>query len=100
MALFKFLLLSTILQLAATDLIPFDDWLYQRVALPDVNIYFRYAGTGPPVLLVHGYPEHSVGASKITHLLVEGHRLTDLVSKAYVAYDWTNSSPELYRHRC
>lgn len=60
MALFKLLLSSIILQLAATDLVPFDDWLYQRVALPDVNIYFRYAGTGPPVLLVHGYPEHSV----------------------------------------
>lgn len=60
MALFNLLLLLIILQLAATDLVPFDDWLYQRVALPDVNIYFRYAGTGPPVLLVHGYPQHSV----------------------------------------
>ena len=48
------------LQLAITDPTPFDDWLYQRVALPDVNIYFRYAGTGPPVLLVHGFPQHSV----------------------------------------
>ena len=53
-----------ILQLATTDLTPFDDWLYQRVALPDVNIYFRYAGTGPPVLLVHGYPEHSVSTPR------------------------------------
>lgn len=60
MALFNLLLLLIILQLAATDLVPFDDWLYQRVDLPDVNIYFRYAGTGPPVLLVHGYPQHSV----------------------------------------
>ena len=56
----KLLLLAVLLPLAATDLIPFDDWLYQRVALPDVNIYFRYAGTGPPILLVHGYPQHSV----------------------------------------
>ena len=55
MEVFVLLLLSLILQLAATDLVPFDDCLYQRVALPDVNIYFRYAGTGPPVLLVHGY---------------------------------------------
>ena len=48
------------LQLSVTDLTPFDDWLYQRVALPDVNIYFRYAGNGPPILLVHGFPQHSV----------------------------------------
>lgn len=48
LASFKLLLLSIIVQLAVTDLVPFDDWLYQRVALPD----------GPPVLLVHGYPEH------------------------------------------
>lgn len=53
MASFKLLLLSITLQLAATSLVSFDDWLYQRVALPDVNIYFRYAGTGPPILLVH-----------------------------------------------
>ena len=60
MELVKWLLLSILLRLAATDLVPFDNWLYQRVALPDVNIYFRYAGTGPPILLVHGYPQHSV----------------------------------------
>lgn len=64
MDLFMLLLLSLILQLAVTDLVPFDDWLYQRVALPDANIYFRYAGTGPPVLLVHGFPQHSVSTSQ------------------------------------
>ena len=62
MASFKLLLLSIIVQLAVTDLVPFDDWLYQRVALPDIDIHFGYAGSGPPVLLVHGYPEDSVGA--------------------------------------
>ena len=60
MSLFTVLLLLITSRLASTDLVPFDDWLYQRVALPDVNIYFRYAGTGPPILLVHGFPEHSV----------------------------------------
>ena len=60
MASFKLLLLGILLHFAAAELIPFDDWLYQRVALPDVNIYFRYAGTGPPIMLVHGYPQHSV----------------------------------------
>ena len=40
--------------------VPFDDWDYQRVALKDINILFRYAGTGPAVVLVRGFPLHSV----------------------------------------
>ena len=78
MASFKLLLLAILLQFAATELVPFDDWLYQRVALPDVNIYFRYAGTGPPILLVHGYPQHSVtDPPKISALLVLMTQLTE-----------------------
>lgn len=59
----KALLLSPITALLPSvfgALIPFDDWDYQRVALKDVNILFRYAGTGPRVMLVHGFPQHSV----------------------------------------
>ena len=41
-------------------LIPFDSWEHQRVPLEDVNIHFRYAGKGPPLMLVHGVPQHSV----------------------------------------
>ena len=48
---------------AQAQIIPFDDWEYQRVALKDVNIHFRYAGKGPPLLLVHGFPQHSVSES-------------------------------------
>lgn len=97
---FKLLLLSIILQLAATDMVPFDDWLYQRVALPDVNIYIRYAGTGPPILLVHGYPQHSVSSPRVFDLLVDGHCSANLALIAYVAYHRAKSCPELHRHRC
>lgn len=62
MASLRFLLHAIILRLATADFVPFDDWLYHRVALPNVNIYFRYPGTGPPVLLVLGYAEHSISA--------------------------------------
>lgn len=44
----------------AADLIPFDSWEHGRVALQGVSIHFRYAGSGPPVLLVHGNPQHSL----------------------------------------
>ncbi|KAF5122642.1 Soluble epoxide hydrolase [Metarhizium anisopliae] len=38
---------------------PFDSWSHGRVQLDDVSIHFRYAGSGPPMLLVHGNPQHS-----------------------------------------
>lgn len=61
----NFLLIAFLLPFAAADLIPFDNWEYQRVALKDVNIFFRYAGTGPPILLVHGFPQHSVKSAPV-----------------------------------
>ena len=50
----------TLLSLVRSKIVPFDDWEHQRVALKDVNIHLRYAGAGPPLLLVHGFPQHSV----------------------------------------
>jgi pimeloyl-ACP methyl ester carboxylesterase len=38
----------------------FDDWNHQRIQLEDVSIHFHYYGSGPPVLLVHGFPQHSL----------------------------------------
>lgn len=42
------------------DIPPFDSWPSQKVALPNVTLHFKYYGTGPPVLLVHGQPQHSL----------------------------------------
>ena len=94
------LLLSILTQRAATDLVPFDDWLYQRVALPDVNIYFRYAGTGPPVLLVHGFPQHSVTAPLAFLFPIHDDGFANSVPKAHVACHRANPCPELHRDRC
>ncbi|KAH8681292.1 Alpha/Beta hydrolase protein [Xylariales sp. PMI_506] len=43
-----------------TGLTNFDDWEHGRVALENVSIHFRYAGSGPPLLLVHGNPQFSL----------------------------------------
>lgn len=40
---------------AYAAIILFEDWEHQRVVLKDVNIHFRYAGKGPPLLLVHDF---------------------------------------------
>jgi pimeloyl-ACP methyl ester carboxylesterase len=44
----------------AATLTSWDDWEHGRVALRDVSIHFRYAGSGPPLLLVHGNPQFSL----------------------------------------
>lgn len=44
----------------ACALSDYDSWNHQRIQLQDVSIHFRYFGSGPSVLLVHGFPQHSV----------------------------------------
>lgn len=47
--------------LAAMSSVPaWDDWDHGRVQLSNVSIHFRYAGKGPPLVLVHGNPQHTV----------------------------------------
>ena len=64
-----------VIPVIAAALTSFDDWAYQRVQLANVSIVCRYAGNGPPLLLVHGFPEHSV-SSESTAPFVEGQILT------------------------
>lgn len=45
---------------AAAELTQWDGWEHGRVALEDVSIHFRYAGSGPPLLLIHGNPQFSL----------------------------------------
>ncbi|KAL6793297.1 putative hydrolase [Trichoderma sp. SZMC 28013] len=37
-----------------------EDWAHGRVQLKNISMHFRYAGSGPPLLLVHGNPQHSI----------------------------------------
>ncbi|KAK0727534.1 Alpha/Beta hydrolase protein [Lasiosphaeria miniovina] len=53
------------------SLTDFDDWAHQRVALEDVSIHLRYAGSGPPLLLVHGNPQFSLTWRIIGPILAE-----------------------------
>jgi pimeloyl-ACP methyl ester carboxylesterase len=54
-------------------LIPFDEWAHQRIALQDVSIHLRYAGSGPPLLLVHGNPQYSLTWNTIGPILAENY---------------------------
>lgn len=51
----------------------FDDWPHQRIQLEDVSIHFRYYGSGPPILLVHGFPQHSLTWHTIGPILAQNH---------------------------
>ncbi|KAK5703857.1 hypothetical protein LTR97_002870 [Elasticomyces elasticus] len=49
-----------LLPAVAFALQPFNTWEHERIQLIDVSIHFRYSASGkPPLLLVHGFPEHS-----------------------------------------
>ncbi|KAI1877022.1 uncharacterized protein JN550_001094 [Neoarthrinium moseri] len=68
----KALFLSSLVTLAAS-LTSWDDWSHGRVALQDVSIHFRYAGSGPPLLLVHGNPQFSLTWQFIGPILAENY---------------------------
>ena len=51
---------------------PFDTWQHERIQLADVSIHFRYSEGGkPPLLLIHGFPQHSPTWATIGPLLAE-----------------------------
>ncbi|KAI1496927.1 Alpha/Beta hydrolase protein [Biscogniauxia marginata] len=57
----------------AIALTNFDEWEHGRVALQDVSIHFRYAGSGPPLLLVHGNPQFSLTWQFIGPILAQNY---------------------------
>lgn len=70
---FQFALSALALPLALGAINDFDTWEHGRVALDDVSIHFRYAGSGPPVLLVHGNPQHSLTWQFIGPILAQNY---------------------------
>jgi len=72
MKLFFFPILSFAISVIC-DLTSFDDWQHLRVALKDVSIHLRYHGSGPPVLLVHGFPQHSLTWHTIGPILAQNY---------------------------
>jgi haloacetate dehalogenase len=53
-------------------LIVFDDRFRQcRIAVPDAEINIRHAGEGPPLLLLHGYPQTHVMWHRVAPALAE-----------------------------
>lgn len=67
------LLIGLVTASIVTALTNFDDWEHGRVALENVSIHFRYAGSGPPVLLVHGNPQYSLTWQFIGPILAQNH---------------------------
>lgn len=80
--------------LADAALVKFDDWHHQRIHLKDVQLHLRWAGSGPPLVLVHGFPQHSV----CLHRSTEYHLKLTVVCTAYMAHNWADSGTILHRH--
>ena len=45
----------------------------RRIQVPDAEIFLRIGGEGPPLLLLHGYPQ--------THLI--WHRIAPLLARSF-----------------
>lgn len=61
-----------LLIIQVTALVPFSDWSSARIQLQDTSIYFRYSPSGKaPLLLIHGFPQHSLTWATIGPILAE-----------------------------
>jgi pimeloyl-ACP methyl ester carboxylesterase len=62
-----------LVQPALSAISNFDDWNHQRIQTDDGSIHFRYYGSGPPILLVHGFPQHSLTWHTIGPILAQNY---------------------------
>jgi pimeloyl-ACP methyl ester carboxylesterase len=62
-----------LLNFSVAELSNFEDWYHQRIQRDDVSIHFRYFGSGPPILLVHGFPQHSLTWHTIGPILAQNY---------------------------
>ncbi|KAJ5382975.1 hypothetical protein N7517_000886 [Penicillium concentricum] len=72
----RFLVLSIVqlISICVADVPSWDAWPHQRIKVnEDVSIHLRYYGTGPPVLLIHGNPQHSLSYSTIAPILAQNY---------------------------
>jgi pimeloyl-ACP methyl ester carboxylesterase len=49
----------------------FESWSTGRVQVGEVAMFYRYAGNGPPLVLLHGWPQHSLMWHTIGPILAE-----------------------------
>ncbi|KAI1046917.1 hypothetical protein LB505_013735 [Fusarium chuoi] len=76
----------------------FDTWAHGRVALQDVSIHFRYAGSGPPLLLVHGNPQHSLTWQFIGPILAQNYTVIAPDNRG-AAFHLMGTTPLLHRQK-
>lgn len=69
----KVTLTALLLSLTTTsaEIPPFDSWPSRRIKLPDVSIHLKHHGSGPPLVLLHGQPQHSLTWHTIAPLLAQ-----------------------------
>jgi haloacetate dehalogenase len=66
----------------------------QRVQLPDLTINYASAGTGPPILLLHGHPQtHVVWRKVAPHLVEAGYQVIAPDLRGYGDSDKPESDP-------
>ncbi|KAF5259074.1 hypothetical protein FOXYS1_10331 [Fusarium oxysporum] len=51
----------------------FNKWRHGRVKVDGIGLHFRYAGSGPPLVLIHGNPQHSLTWRLLGPLLADNY---------------------------
>ncbi len=75
---------------AIAQSLDFDDFQHGRADSDGVSIHYRVAGEGPTVLLIHGWPQHSLMWHTVAPLLVdEGFRVVAVDQRGSGASDIT-----------
>ena len=59
----------------------FETFTHRRIETPEAVINLRHAGSGPPVLLLHGHPQTHAMWHKVAPRLAETYSVVDEVAK-------------------
>ncbi|GGB99773.1 alpha/beta fold hydrolase [Cellulomonas carbonis] len=79
--------------IGSTALPTLDGVGHRFVDLPGLRVHVAEAGSGPPVLLLHGFPEHWWGWRKVLPALAEHHRV---IAPDLRGAGWTDAPPDGY----
>ena len=71
-----------------------DGFATSTVSTPDAEIHVRHAGTGPPLLLLHGYPQTHVMWHRVAPALAETHTVVCPDLRGYGASSKPQGDPE------
>jgi haloacetate dehalogenase len=76
-----------------------DGFRYERMAGAGAELHVATSGSGPPVVLLHGFPQHHLAWRHVAPRLAESHRVICMDLRGYGASERPAAGPEGYSKR-